>query len=240
MTGTVLVVGAGDAIGSAIMRAFAAKGYTVCGCRRSAEKLQPVINEIVAGGGIAHGFGCDARDEEAVEGLFSTIEKDIGSLDVVVFNIGANVPMTVLETTSRKFRKIWEMATFAGFLVGREAARVMLPREKGTIIFTGATASVRGAAGFGAFASAKHALRAWAQSMARELGAKNIHVAHVVIDSPVDTDWIKGMLPDYEERKAHDAVVNPDDLAQNYVTLHEQKRSSWTFELDVRPWAEKW
>ena len=240
MAGNVLVVGAGDAIGSAIMRAFAAKGYTVCGCRRDGDKLQPIVDEITASGGTAHGFGCDARDEEAVEGLFARIEEDIGPLDVVVFNIGANVPMSVLDTTARKFRKIWEMATFAGFLVGREAARVMLPRERGTIIFTGATASMRGAAGFGAFASAKHALRAWAQSMARELGPKNVHVAHVVIDAPVDTDWIKGMLPDYEERKANEGVVNPDDLAQNYVMLHEQARSSWSFELDVRPWTENW
>lgn len=240
MTGTVLVVGAGDAIGSAIMRAFANKGYTVCGCRRNGDQLQSIVEEIRASGGAVHGFGCDARDEESVSNLFAEIEKNVGPLDVVVFNIGANVPMSVLETTSRKFRKIWEMAAFAGFLVGREAARVMLPREQGTIIFTGATASVRGAAGYGAFASAKHALRAWAQSMARELGPKNIHVAHVVIDAPVDTDWIKGILPDYEERKAQSGVVDPDDLAHNYVMLHEQNKSSWTFELDVRPWTEKW
>jgi NAD(P)-dependent dehydrogenase (short-subunit alcohol dehydrogenase family) len=174
-----LVVGAGDAIGSAIAGKFANEGLTVCAARRNSERLATLIEELNAAGHRAHAFSCDARDEEAVSRLFADIERDIGELEVVVFNVGANVPMGILETDSRKFHKIWEMACFAGFLTGREAARYMSKRERGTIIFTGATASVRGAAGFAAFASAKHGLRALAQSMARELGPKNIHVAHV-------------------------------------------------------------
>ena len=235
-----LIIGAGDAIGSAIARKFSQRGLTVCLTRRNEEKLQPLIDEITATGADAFGFACDARKEDATESLFSNIEENIGEIDVVVFNIGANVPMGILETDSRKFFKIWEMACFAGFLNGREAARYMTKRKRGTILFTGATASVRGSAGFAAFASAKHGLRALAQSMARELGPKNIHVAHIVIDAAVDTQWIKDNLPTYEQRKAVDGIVKPDDLATNYVTLYDQPRNAWTFELDIRPWDEKW
>jgi NAD(P)-dependent dehydrogenase (short-subunit alcohol dehydrogenase family) len=235
-----LVIGAGDAIGSAIVRKFAERGLTVCAARRNGEKLAGLMEELTAAGHSAHAFSCDARKEDAIIELFAHIEENIGALEVVVFNIGANVPMGILETDSRKFYKIWEMACFAGFLSGREAARCMSKRERGTIIFTGATASMRGAAGFAAFASAKHGLRALAQSMARELGPKNIHVAHVVIDAAVDTQWIRGMIPDFEQRKQADGVVEPDDLAANYVALYDQPRNAWTFEMDVRPWSETW
>ena len=235
-----LIIGAGDAIGSAIARKFAKRGLTICATRRNEDKLKPLIEEISAAGGKAFGFGCDARKEDATEALFKNIEDNIGEIDVVVFNVGANVPMGILETDSRKFFKIWEMACFAGFLNGREGARYMTTRNRGTILFTGATASVRGSAGFAAFASAKHGLRALAQSMARELGPKNIHVAHIVIDAAVDTQWIKDNVPNYEQRKAVDGIVKPDDLATNYVTLYDQPRNAWTFELDLRPWDEKW
>jgi len=235
-----LIIGAGDAIGSAIVRKFASQGYTVCAARRNAEKLAPLVTELAADGQEIHTFSCDARKEEAIVDLFSHIEAELGELEVVIFNIGANVPMGILDTDSRKFFKIWEMACFAGFLSGREAARYMVPRQRGTIIFTGATASVRGAAGFAAFASAKHGLRALAQSMARELGPKNIHVAHLVIDAAVDTEWVSQMVPDFEARKTEGAIVDPDELAGNYLALHEQPRSAWTFEMDVRPWKESW
>jgi NAD(P)-dependent dehydrogenase (short-subunit alcohol dehydrogenase family) len=235
-----LIIGAGDAIGSAIARQFSQRGLTVCVTRRSQQKLQPLLDEITATGGQAFGFACDARKEDATESLFKHIEDTIGESDVVIFNVGANVPMGILETDSRKFFKIWEMACFAGFINGREAARHMTKRNRGTILFTGATASVRGSAGFAAFASAKHGLRALAQSMARELGPLNIHVAHIVIDAAVDTQWIKENVPTYEQRKAVDGIVKPDDLAKNYVTLYDQPRNAWTFELDIRPWDEKW
>ena len=235
-----LVIGAGDAIGSAIVRKFARRGLTVCAARRNADRLAPLVQEMTRAGHHVHAFSCDARKEDAVTDLFARIEADIGEIDVVVFNVGANVPMGILETDSRKFFKIWEMACFAGFLSGREAARYMTRRERGTIIFTGATASLRGAAGFAAFASAKHGLRALAQSMARELGPKNIHVAHVVIDAAVDTQWISDNVPESAALKLKDAIVAPDDLADNYVMLFDQPRNAWTFELDIRPWIERW
>mgnify|MGYP005677308685 CR=1 FL=1 len=235
-----LIIGAGDAIGSAIARKFSERGLTICATRRTKKKLEPLVTEIKEAGGKAFGFGCDARKEDATEALYAHIEESIGEIEVVVFNVGANVPMRILDTDTRKFYKIWEMACFAGFLNGREAARYMTKRERGTIIFTGATASLRGAAGFGAFSSAKQGLRAVAQSMGRELGPQNIHVAHVVIDAAVDTQWIRENFPNYEKRKAVDGIVNPDDLAANYVTLYDQPRNAWTFELDIRPWEESW
>ena len=237
---TAVIVGAGDAIGSAITRKFAQRGLTVCALRRNGDKLSPLVDELRGQGYKAHGISCDARKEEQITECFATIEKDIGEIEVVVFNIGANVPMGILETDSRKFFKIWEMACFAGFLSGREAARYMTKRGRGTILFTGATASVRGASGFAAFASAKHGLRALAQSMARELGPQNIHVAHIVIDAAVDTQWIMDNIPQAAELKQKDGIVSPDDLANNYVMLYDQPRNAWTFELDLRPWIEHW
>lgn len=236
----VLVVGAGDAIGAAICRRFAAAGFRVVAARRNADRLAPLLEEAERERWSVRAVACDARDEDQVTRLFATVEAEEGPVLVAVFNVGANVPMSVLDTDSRRFRKIWEMACFAGFLTGREAARYMLPRRRGTIIFTGATASTRGAAGFGAFASAKHGLRAWAQSMARELGPKNIHVAHVVIDAAVDTAWVRDNLPDAETRAQQDGLVVPDELAEVYLQLHRQPCSAWTFELDLRPWMERW
>lgn len=236
----VLVVGAGDAIGSAIATRFAQEGYTVCMARRNGDRLAPLVDELNQQGLTAYAFTCDARKEDELIGLFEQVESSIGALEVVVFNIGANVPMKIVDTDSRKFFKIWEMACFSGFLTGREAATRMLTRGQGTIIFTGATASLRGAAGFGAFASAKAGLRAMAQSLAKEMGPKNIHVAHVVIDAPVDTAWIMDNVPEASELKANDGLVVPAHLAENYLMLHNQPRDAWTFELDIRPWSESW
>ena len=241
MTKTALIIGCGDDTGAAIARAFAREGLHVCLSRRPrhADKLETLATDIRADGGQATPCPVDARDEEALTALFKNIETNIGPLDVVVFNIGANVHFPIVETTSRVFRKVWEMATFAGFLTGREAAKYMLPRGHGTIIFTGATASLRGSSGFSAFASAKFALRALAQSMARELGSKNIHVAHIVIDGAIDTNFIRDILPDVDAKREQDAILNPDHLAANYVMLHNQPRTAWTHELDLRPWSEK-
>ncbi len=236
-----LIVGAGDATGGAIARRFAREGYVVCLTRRTAEKLEPLVARIRDDGGEAHGFGSDARREEAVIDLFATIERDIGPVEVLVFNVGGNVRFSIRETTLRVYTKVWEMCALAGFLNGREAARVMVPRQRGTILFTGATASTRGGAGFSAFAGGKHALRALAQSMARELGPEGIHVAHVVVDGAIDTDWTKSRAPDaYEQRKAARKILNPDSIAETYWMLHAQPRDAWTQELDLRPWAEAW
>ena len=237
---TVLVMGAGDAIGSAILRKFSKTGMDLCGARRNKDKLDKLIDQLSSEGHEAYAFKCDARNEQEVTELFAKIEREIGPLNTVIFNVGANVPMSILQTDSRKFFKIWEMACFAGFLCGREAAKYMLPRADGTIIFSGATASIRGANGFAAFASAKHGLRALSQSMARELGPKNIHVAHVVIDAAVDTDWIRENIPHYKELKQRNGIVDPHDLANCYLMLQQQHRSAWTHELDLRPHIENW
>ncbi|CAD5105776.1 SDR family oxidoreductase [Zestomonas carbonaria] len=234
----VLVVGAGDATGGAIARRFAREGYVACVARRNADKLEPLVTEIQAAGGEARAFGCDARVEEQVLEMFGTIEREIGPLEVVVFNIGANVQFSITETTERVYRKVWEMATLAGFLTGREAAKIMLPRGRGTIIFTGATASLRGRAGFAAFASAKFALRALAQSMARELGPQGIHVAHPVIDGAIDTAFIRDTFPELYERKEQDGILNPEHIADTYWQIHCQPRDCWVHELDLRPWSE--
>jgi len=235
-----LVIGAGDSTGGAIAKRFAAGGYTACLTRRDADKLDPLIRSIRDAGGQARGFGSDARKEEAVIALVEKIEREIGPIEVLVFNIGANVPSSVLEETARKYFKIWEMACFGGFLNGREVARRMVTRGRGTIIFTGATASLRGAANFAGFAGAKHALRALAQSMARELGPMNIHVAHVVVDGAIDTAFIRDSFPERYALKEQDGILNPEHIAENYWYLHTQPRDAWTFELDLRPYMEKW
>lgn len=235
-----LVVGAGDATGGAIARRFAREGYVACVTRREKEKLNDLVATIGAAGGVALAFGSDARKEEAVIALFDEIEREIGDIEVAVFNIGGNVRFAIAETTSRVYTKVWEMGAFAGFLIGREAARRMTPRGRGTILFTGATASVRGSAGFAAFAGAKHALRALAQSMARELGPKGIHVAHVVIDGAIDTAFIRDTFPELYAKKADGAILSPDHIAEMYWMLHRQPRDAWTHELDLRPWIEKW
>ena len=235
-----LVIGAGDALGGAIARRFAREGYVAVGVRRQQDKLTALVEAIEAEGGKAFGFGCDARKEEEVIALFDRIEAEIGPIEVCVFNIGANVRFSISDTTARVYFKVWEMGCFAGFLTGREAARRMEPRGRGTILFTGATASVRGREGFSAFSGAKHALRALAQSMARELGPKGIHVAHTLIDGPIDTQWIAENFPESYARKAHDGILDPDHIADNYWHLHTQPRDSWTHELDLRPWSESW
>lgn len=237
-----LVIGAGDATGAAIARAFAAEGLMTCVTRRPrhAPALEALAQSIRDAGHDARAMPADARDEDAMITLFHTIETEIAPLDVVVFNIGANVFFPITQTTARVYRKVWEMAAFAGFLVGREAARQMEPRQRGTIIFTGASASVRGSAGFSAFAGAKASLRALSQSMARELGPKNIHVAHTIIDGMIDSAFIRENVPNVDALRETDGILNPDHIAQNYVMLYKQPRTAWTHELDLRPWKENW
>jgi NAD(P)-dependent dehydrogenase (short-subunit alcohol dehydrogenase family) len=237
-----LIVGAGDGVGSAIARAFAREGLAVCITRRprNLESLEAVAASIRAEGGEAHAFGVDARNEAEMIALVDRIEAEVGPLQVVVFNIGANVRFPVVDTTAQVYSKVWEMAALAGFFTGREAARAMAPRGKGTILFTGATASTRGGAGFSAFAGAKAALRQLAQSLAREMGPRGIHVAHVVVDGMIDGTFARSIAPDIQTLLDEDAILKPDEIARNYVWLHKQQRSAWTFELDLRPWKENW
>jgi NAD(P)-dependent dehydrogenase (short-subunit alcohol dehydrogenase family) len=235
-----LVVGAGDALGGAIARRFAREGYTMAVARRRGELLAPLVERIKADGGRAIACPCDARREEQVVALFDRVEAEAGPLDAVVFNVGGNVRFPILEMTAQKYFKTWEMAAFSGFLVGREAARRMVPRGRGTILFTGATASLRGGSGYAAFAGGKAALRMLAQSMARELGPKGIHVAHVVVDGAIDTEFIRTQFPERYARKAEDGILDPEHIAETYWQLHRQPRDAWTHEIDVRPWIEPW
>lgn len=237
-----LIVGAGDATGGAIAKAFAREGLTACVNRRArnADQLEALAQSIRDQGFAARAYPGDARIEEEVVAMVEAIERDVGPIEVAVFNIGANVNFSVIETTAQVYRKVWEMAAFAGFLMGREVAKRMVERQSGTIIFTGATASIRGSAGFSAFSGAKAALRMLAQSMARELGPHNIHVAHVVIDGGIDTEFIRSIRADFEQAKAADKVLSPGAIAAQYVALHKQHRSAWTHELDLRPWGETW
>ena len=250
MSKVCLVIGAGDATGGAVARRFAREGYTVCVTRRSLDKLEPLLAQIRQAGGVAHGFGSDARKEEDVVALVEHIESVLGPIEVMVFNIGANSPNSILTETARRYTKMWEMACLAGFLTGREVAKRMVTRQrmssdvqgvqpKGTIIFTGATASLRGSSHFAGFSGGKMALRALAQSMARELGPMGIHVAHTIIDGAIDTEFIRTQFPQRYALKDEGGILNPDHIADAYWMLHQQPRDAWTHELDLRPYMEK-
>ncbi|MDP9087038.1 MAG: SDR family NAD(P)-dependent oxidoreductase [Pseudomonadota bacterium] len=241
---TVAVIGAGDFIGSAIARRFAAEGYIVFAGRRQGDKLDALKQEIEAAGGRIVTRSLDARDEDQVTAFLAEAEA-AAPLEVCIFNIGANVNFPLVDTTARVFRKVWEMACFAGFLAGREAAKQMLPRGKGSIFFTGATAGLRGGIGYAAFASAKFGLRAVAQAAARELGPHGIHVAHLVIDAGVDTAWVRERMRERAGDEAVDAIrpgqlMRPEAVAETYLALHRQPIDAWTFEQEIRPFGEKW
>ena len=239
----VFIVGTGGYIGAAIARRFAEGGFTVCMGRRNGHKLEPLVNELLGMGGKAYGYTHDARDEEQTEAIFKEIETNVGPLDLVIFNVGGNVYFPLMETTARVFRKVWEMACFAGFFTGREAARYMVPRGRGKIFFTGASASMRGKPGYSAFSAGKAGLRMLAQSMAREFGPQNIHVAHLIIDAGVDTAFVReriaasGKNPD---DLPPDTLMSPRSVAESYWVLYHQTRDGWTHELDLRPYGETW
>ena len=234
---SVAIIGAGDYIGAAIVRRFAAEGYIVYAGRRNGDKLEPLRQEIEAAGGRIVTRSLDARDEDQVIAFLAEADS-AAPLEVCIFNVGANVNFPLLETTSRVFRKVWEMACFGGFLAGREAARHMLARRSGSIFFTGATAGLRGGSGYAAFASAKFGLRAVAQAAARELGPQGIHVAHLVIDAGVDTAWVRERMG--KKALQPGQLMRPEAVADAYWALHGQPRDAWTFEQEIRPFAETW
>ena len=235
-----LIVGAGDGTGSAIAKRFAQAGFTVCVTRRTADASATLVQSIQAAGGRALAYQLDARREDEVIALFKKIENEVGSPEVVVFNVGGNVRLPLLEMTAEKYFKTWEMCAMAGFLVGREAARMLLPKGRGTILFTGATASLRGGVGFSAFAGGKAALRALAQSMAREFGPQGLHIAHVVVDGVIDSERVRNTQPERVAALGAQGLLKPDSIARAYLWLHEQTPDAWTFELDLRPGVEKW
>ena len=241
---TCAIIGAGDFIGSAIARKFAAEGSIVFAGRRTLEKLMPLKSEIEAAGGSCEARALDARKEDEITKFLQEANAR-APLEVVISNPGANVNFPLLDTTERVFFKVWEMACKAGFLTGREAARIMLKHGRGSIFFTGATASLRGGTGYAAFASAKAGLRMVAQSMARELGPKNIHVAHLIIDAGVDTSFVRERIKAARGQDAlsnlpEDALMNPTSIANAYWAMHQQSRDAWTFEMDLRPYGETW
>jgi NAD(P)-dependent dehydrogenase (short-subunit alcohol dehydrogenase family) len=234
---SVAVIGAGDFIGAAIVRKFAAEGFAVHAGRRNGGKLAPLL------GGAVTGRSLDAREPEDVAAFLAEAEA-IAPLALVVFNVGANVQFPLLETTDRVFRKVWEMACFAGFVSVREAARIMLPRGEGKIFVTGATAGLRGNPGYAAFAAAKAGLRAMAQSAARELWPQGIHVAHLVIDAGVDTEWVRARVTERIGAEAlaaqPDLLMPPEAVAEAYWSLYNQPKAAWTFEQEIRPYGETW
>jgi NAD(P)-dependent dehydrogenase (short-subunit alcohol dehydrogenase family) len=215
-----LIGGAGEGLGAALGRRFAQGGLEVVLSSRS------------------QGERADLRDEAQVIALFDRVEKR-APIEVAIFNAGANFRASILDTPADMFEKVWRLGCYAGFLFGREAARRMMPRGKGTILFTGATASMRGATQFAAFAAAKGGLRQVAQSMARELGPKNIHVAHVVIDGVIDNRRTRERMAERVKDLPADGMLATDAIAELFWQLHVQPRSAWTFEADLRPWAEK-
>ena len=241
---TAAVIGAGDYIGAAIAKRFADEGFTVFAGRRSGDKLAPLVADVESRGGRIVARSLDARKEDDVNAFLQDADRH-APLEVCIFNVGANVNFSLVETTERVFRKVWEMACYGGFLTGREAARLMLARGRGCLFFTGATASLRGGVGYAAFASAKFGLRALAQSAARELGPKNIHVAHLIIDAGVDTAWVRERIRQSQGEAALEtlppgALMRPEAVADAYWRLYQQPPDAWTFELEIRPAAERW
>ena len=234
-----LIIGAGDHLGSAIARRFAKEGFHIVATRRRGD-LSQLEQDVTALGADITATHSDAREEDQVIQLIEDVESRLGPIEVCVFNIGGNVRYGITETSAQVYRKVWEMCSFAGFLIGREVSKRMLTRQGGSILFTGASASLRGNAGFSAFAGGKHALRALAQSMARELGPQGIHVGHIVVDGIIDNRNTEAVMPELFASKGPGGVIQPDDLAELYWQLHRQPRSAWTFELDARPYKETW
>ncbi|MGE0666323.1 MAG: SDR family NAD(P)-dependent oxidoreductase [Sphingomonadales bacterium] len=235
-----LVVGAGVATGGAIARRFARAGYTACVARRNEEKLNHLVGEIVAEGGTAHAYGVDSTREDQMVDMIARIEREVGPIEVAVYNAAIGASSPIAAHSAEDYERVWRVNAFGAFLMGREVAKFMEPREKGTIIFTGATSALRGKANLAAFSGSKHALRALAQSMARELFPKNIHVAHVIIDGPIDTPLIRKMMPQVFEERPADGVLAPEAIADTYFAIHSQHRSAWTHETELRPWKEPW
>ncbi len=237
--GVAVVGGVGEGLGFAVAQRFAAEGHKVIMLARSAERLCLFERKIADQGGAASGRAVDLRDEEQVVALFRDVAENLGRIDVAIYNAGAQYRKPLLETAGSTFEKVWRLACFGAFVFGREAVRHMLPHKQGTVIFTGATASIRGGPQFAAFAAAKFGTRAIAQSMAREFGPQGIHVASVVIDGGIDMPEIRRRYAASGATVAEDSLLAPSAIADTYYRIHRQHRSAWTLETEVRPFAEK-
>jgi len=230
---TAVVVGVGSGLGLALVRRFAEAGMRVAAAARDQGRVAGLLQRKDVQG--ARPYGCDAAESASVDALFTQVTTDLGAPDVVVYNAGTFRPGAVLDTTPREFEESWRIGCLGGFLVGRAAARAMVGRGRGTLLFTGATASLRGGAGFASLAVPKFGLRALAQSLARELAAKGVHVAHVIIDGQIESERYRQQALE----RGPDSLLSPDAIAESYYQLHRQHRSAWTQELDLRPWVEK-
>ena len=230
-------VGSRTGLGAALARRFAREGLHVIVAGRTPERLRAVATDIQDAGGLAQTVTADATHESDVVDLFDKVASG-ANLELVAYNVGNNAMLPVLETGAAVFENMWRQNALGGFLVGREAVRRMLPRHRGTILFTGATASLRARPPFTAFASAKAALRAVAQGLAREFGPQGIHVAHVVIDGVIGGEYAQSRFPEFVRAKGEDGLLEPDAVTDAYWALHRQQRSAWTHELDLRPFKE--
>ena len=233
MSEVLLVAGAGDGLGRSIALRFAREGYAVALVARNSERLEKLAKE--SGG---HALAADLSDEAQVVKLFESVETKLGAISAVAFVAATRTQAPIAETSLEDFERTWRQSCLSGFLVGREAARRMLPRRRGTIIFTGASGSLRGRAGFAAYAAAKGGLRFLAQSMARELGPEGIHVATVLIDGAIDSPTMWREYRSRMEKLGTDGAVHPDAAAETYWQLHCQPRNAWTQEVDLRPWSQ--
>lgn len=235
-----VVVGAGSGTGAEVAMLLAREGFPVVLARRNADALAPLVEEIRSGGGEAIAVAADASDEAQVVRLFDETERRIGRPEIVVFNAAGFAMGSILETDSGQFEQMWHATSYGGFLVGREAARRMAPHGSGTILFTGATAAIKASAHFAAFAAGKHGLRAVAQSMAKELGPRGIHVAHLIIDGIIDVPRVHEQMPDLAAAKGENGLIDPASIAATMLWIHRQPPNAWTFELDLRPFGEQW
>lgn len=240
MAGCAIVVGAGSGTGAELARSLAAEGYAVVVARRDAAALAPLAAEIEQLGGASLAVAADASDEAQVVALFDAAEQRFGTPGLVVFNVAGITMSQVVDTNVAQFEEMWRASSLGGFLVGREAARRMLPQHAGSILFVGATASLKSSGGFAAFAAGKQGLRAVAGSLARELGPEGIHVGHIVVDGIIDVARVHERMPEIAAAKGEGGLIDPRSIAAALLWLHGQPRDAWTFELDLRPFKEPW
>jgi NAD(P)-dependent dehydrogenase (short-subunit alcohol dehydrogenase family) len=236
---TAIVIGVGPdrGLGGQLCKRFAAEGLHVLVAGRTQEKLDAIVDGITQAGGSAEARVADATSESDVQALF---ERAGDELDLAIYNAGNNTPGRIADMEAAYFEKSWRIGCFGGFLFGREAVRRMAPQGRGTLLFTGASASLRGRAHFGAFNSAKSALRTLAQAMAKEYAEDGIHVGHVVVDGPIGGEKIMTLFPDYAEQLGEEGMISIEGIVDGYVFLYRQPRRAWTFEIDVRTSKEKW
>jgi len=238
--GCAIVFGAGSGTGAEIAKLFASRGHPVVVSRRDAAALGGLVKSIEAAQGRALAAAADAANAAQVTGVFETALASFGVPEIVVFNAAGFARASIVDTAPEAFEAMWRATAFGGFVVGRAAAKHMLPAGKGTILFTGATAAIKASANFAAFASGKHGLRAVAQSMAKELAPQGLHVAHVIVDGIIDVPRVREHMPELAAQKGEAGLIDPRSIAETFYWLHSQPRDAWTFELDLRPFREPW